>query len=301
MATRTIAHEEALERFLVHIAAERGLSPHTREAYRRDVGQFFAFCARQDLDPITAQTQTVRRWLANLTTRKYARSSVARKAAAVRAFYRFLVRRKLRPDNPAALVQTPKRGRALPAIIRPAQIEALMALPPRDDPFGARDRAILELLYGSGIRVAELVGLDLERIDVDQRVVRVLGKGSKERMVPMSEPAAGALRVYLDARPGCMKEASAPEALFFNRRGKRMGTRDVRAMVERYVKEAVPGGKASPHTFRHTFATHLLDGGADLRSVQELLGHIDLRTTQVYTHVSREQLRTVYDRAHPRA
>jgi len=199
-------------------------------------------------------------------------------------------------------VSAPKRARTLPQIIKASQIDALLDLPPDDDPFGTRDRAIFEILYGAGVRVGELAALDLEDIDFAAARLRVFGKGRKERLVPLGQPGMDALRRYITyARAATMREGSPPAALFYNRKGKRIGQRDVRAMVEKYAKEVIPGGKVSPHTFRHTFATHLLEGDADLRSVQELLGHVDVKTTQIYTHVSRERLRQVYDQAHPRA
>ncbi len=299
--TGTDAHDLA-RRFLRHLASERNLSPNTVDAYRRDLDQYFEFCRRERSDPATTTYRTVRRYLAWLTTRGFARASVHRKAAALRAYYRFAVRIGARADNPATMVQTPKKGSRLPAVLKRGQVDTVLALPPGDDAVGLRDRAILELLYGCGIRVGELTGLDLDEIDFGRAQVRVMGKGSRERIVPMGEPAADALRTYLaKARSWFMKDASPPAALFYNQRGKRMGQRDVRALVTRYAKEAAPGGKVSPHTFRHTFATHLLEGGADLRAVQELLGHIDLRTTQTYTRVSRERIRQVYDISHPRA
>jgi integrase/recombinase XerC len=292
----------SIEPFIRHLEGERNLSPHTVAAYRADLEQFAEFCRRLGVEMPAADTQVVRRFLAQLTTREYARTSVARKASSIRAFYRHQVRRKLRADNPAAAVVTPKRGRLLPTVLKDAHVERLLALPPIDDPYGVRDRAILELLYACGLRVAELVGLDVDSIDPHRRQVRVLGKGRKERLVPIGEPALAAVQTYLEGgRPRTVREGSPPSALFYNRKGKRMGPRDVRAMVATYVREVVPGGKASPHTFRHTFATHLLEEGADLRAVQELLGHVDLRTTQIYTQVSRERMRKAYDESHPRA
>jgi integrase/recombinase XerC len=288
--------------FLRHLESERDLSPHTVSAYRRDLEQYFEFCRRARSDPVTASHQTVRRFLAWLTTRGMARASVHRKAATLRAFYRFCVRRGIRSDNPATLVATPKRASLLPAVLKKGQVEILVELPPGDEPAGLRDRAMLELLYGCGIRVGELTALDIDEVDFARAQVRVLGKGRKERIVPMGEPAADALRTYLaKARSSFIREASPPAALFYNRRGRRIGQRDVRALVTKYAREVVPGGKTSPHTFRHTYATHLLEGGADLRTVQELLGHVDLRTTQIYTRVSRERLRQVYELTHPRA
>jgi tyrosine recombinase XerC len=291
---------DAVEDFLNHLAGERNLSSNTVAAYRRDLTQFVEFCARAKTTPLSADAKQIRSFLAQRATLGDARSTLARKASALRSFYRFAVKRKRRADNPAALVGTPKRGRALPVVLRTSYVEALLDLPPRDDAWGARDRAILELLYGAGLRVGELCALDVDDIHGSQ--VRVLGKGRKERVVPLGEPAKDAVRGYLvHARGTTMSGQSPPAALFYNRKGKRIGQRDVRSMVERYIREVVPGGKGSPHTFRHTFATHLLENGADLRSVQELLGHVDLRTTQIYTQVSRERLRTVYDDAHPRA
>lgn len=294
---------ELLDAFLVHLDAGLRRSENTVAAYRRDLTQFLEFCARLGVSPLEITTADIRRFLAQRGTLGDARSTVARKASAVRSFFRFLVlRSKDREDNPATLVVSPKRARRLPHVVKPSQVSALLRLPPSDDPYGCRDRAILELLYGAGMRVGELVGLDVDGIDFRRRQVRVLGKGRKERMVPLGEPAGDALHRYLEeARPQLAGERSPAGALFYNHRGNRMGQRDVRAMVTKYVAEAIPGGKVSPHTFRHAFATHLLDAGADLRSVQELLGHVDLKTTQIYTHVSRERLRKVYDDAHPRA
>jgi tyrosine recombinase XerC len=299
---RTECAGDVAEAFLRHLASERDLSPNTVAAYRRDLEQYFEFCRRERADPLTARHQTVRRFLAWLTTRGFARSSVHRKAAALRSYYRFAVRVEARSDNPATLVATPKRASTLPAVLKPAQISTLLGLPATGEPVGLRDRAIIELLYGCGIRVGELTGLDLDEVDFGRAEIRVLGKGRKERIVPLGEPAGDALRTYLaKARSWFIKDASPPAALFYNRRGRRIGQRDVRALVSLYVNQAFPGGKASPHTFRHSFATHLLEGGADIRAVQELLGHIDLRTTQIYTRVSRERLRQVYELAHPRA
>jgi integrase/recombinase XerC len=296
------ASGDAVEDFLRHLGGERNLSPNTVAAYRRDLSQFIEFCARLRIDPMRADAKALRRFLAQRMTLGDARTSIARKASCLRTFYRFAVRRKLRTDNPAALVSAPKRGRTLPQIIKSSQIDTLLELPPADDPFGTRDRAIFEVLYGAGVRVGELTALDLEDVDFSAARLRVMGKGRKERLVPLGQPGMDALRHYIThARGQTIREGSPPAALFYNRKGRRIGQRDVRAMVEKYAKEVIPGGKVSPHTFRHTFATHLLEGDADLRSVQELLGHVDVKTTQIYTQVSRERLRKVYDQAHPRA
>jgi site-specific recombinase XerD len=298
---------EMVGALLDHLRDERRLSPNTVDAYRRDLEQYVEFCARLGAEPARADTKVIRRFLAQRTTLGDARSTVARKASSLRQLYRFAhVRLKLREDNPAALVPVPKRGRTLPQTIRPSDMSALLEMPAaRAEPepaIAARDLAILELLYGTGMRVGELVSLDLESLDLRHGRVRVLGKGSKERILPLNQHATAALEAYLGgARAALMRPSSPSAALFFNRKAKRIGPADIRRMVEWYVSQLGNGRHASPHTFRHTFATDLLDGGADLRSVQELLGHVDLRTTQIYTQVSRERLRKVYDDAHPRA
>jgi integrase/recombinase XerC len=301
---------EMLDPFLEHLTHERNLSPNTIEAYRRDVEQYVEFCARLGARPATADTKVIRRFLAQRTTLGDARSTVARKASSLRQLYRFAhVRLKIREDNPAALVPVPKRGHKLPQTIRPADMTKMLDMSDAPEPaderehaLRARDLAVLELLYGTGMRVGELVALDLDSLDLRRGRVRVLGKGRKERMLPLHDRAVAALRGYLDEGRGhLMTEKSPGAALLFNRKGRRLGPSDVRRLVDAYVGALGDGKHASPHTFRHSFATDLLDGGADLRSVQELLGHVDLRTTQIYTQVSRERLRKVYDDAHPRA
>ncbi len=301
---------EMVEAFGEHLRHERNLSPNTIDAYRRDIEQFVEFCARLGTPPATANTKAIRRFLAQRTTLGDARSTVARKASSLRQLYRFAqVRLKLREDNPAALVPVPKRGSKLPQTIKPSDMTRLLDMPSGEEPDDPKERAILrrdlvvlEMLYGTGMRVGELVSLDVDALDLRGRRLRVMGKGRKERLLPLHPAAIGAIEAYLDGpRATLMKPASPDQALFFNRKGKRMGPADVRRLVDLYVGRLGDGKHASPHTFRHTFATHLLDGGADLRSVQELLGHVDLRTTQIYTQVSRERLRKVYDDAHPRA
>lgn len=301
---------ELLDAFLDHVRHERNLATNTVEAYRRDLEQYVEFCARLGVEPARADSKVIRRFLAQRSTLGDARSTVARKASSLRQFYRFaLVRLKIRDDNPAALVPVPKRGHKLPQTVREADMVRLLDAPDEglvDDLFEravvVRDLAVLELLYATGVRVGELVGLDLDGLDTSGGRVRVLGKGSKERLVPVNDGAMDAIEMYVSqARSVLMRPISPTHALFFNRKGKRLGPQDVRRIVDRWVARLDDGRHVSPHTFRHTFATHLLDGGADLRSVQELLGHVDLRTTQIYTQVSRERLRKVYDDAHPRA
>jgi len=294
--------------FVAHLRDERGLSPHTVEAYRRDVTQFLAFAGRAGVaDPAAVEPLLLRRFLALQRTRGLAASSIARKGAALRTLFRFLARRGLVAEDPAAGLGVPRGPRKLPVVLKARQVDRLLAGPRPVDPVGLRDRAVLELLYATGIRVGELCGLHLGDVDLAADTVRVLGKGARQRVVPFGEPARAALLDYLAGGRSPMlpeREAEAPadrEALFFNRRRKPMTPRDVRGMLERYrVAAGAPAG-TSPHTLRHSFATHLLEGGADLRAVQELLGHVALTTTQTYTHVSNERLRRVYEQAHPRA
>jgi integrase/recombinase XerC len=291
--------------FLRALGAERDLSPHTVSAYRSDLDQFAEWAARarvHDLGQI--DRKLIRRYVSYLSESQYARRSIARKASALRSMLKWAVIHDLIPTNPAEDVGAPKLDRPLPKIVKAGDAARLCDLPPSDDPVGIRDRAILELLYGSGLRVAELCSLDLADIDLRQESVQVTGKGRKDRVVPMSDSARGALAAYIqDARSALMREdgsTQASDALFLNSRGTRLGPRSVRSLVTKYCKAdgLLP---MTPHGLRHSFATHLLDGGADLRAVQELLGHENLATTQIYTHVSTERLRAVYEQSHPRA
>jgi integrase/recombinase XerC len=303
------ADARAIEAFVDHLRLERRLSPHTVEAYRADVASLATFLERGRVPVLEAPYPLLRRWLAHLATRGYARSSIARKAASVRTFYTWAWRRGLAKANPGALLARPKAESRLPTVLRTTEAERLATQPSGDDPIALRDRAILELLYGSGLRVAELCGLDVADVDLGAQRVRVLGKGSKERVVPVGDYAAQAIAVYLEGgrtwflvrRPMASSPRLSLDALFLNRRGKRLTPRDARAAVDRYVKEVLQGRKVSPHTLRHSFATHLLEGGADIRTVQELLGHASLATTQRYTHVSKGRLFDAYQRSHPRA
>jgi integrase/recombinase XerC len=296
---------EAAHDFLRALAAERDLSPHTVSAYRSDLEQFAEWAARArvtELDRI--DRKLIRRYVSYLSESRYARRSIARKASALRSMLKWAVIHDLIPANPAEDVGAPKLDRPLPKIVKAAEAARLCELPPSDDPVGIRDRAILELLYGSGLRVAELCSLDLADIDLRRESVQVTGKGRKDRFVPMSDSARGSLAAYIqDARAALIRDKGdrqATDALFLNSRGTRLGPRSVRSLVTKYCTAdgLLP---MTPHGLRHSFATHLLDGGADLRAVQELLGHENLATTQIYTHVSTERLRAVYEQSHPRA
>jgi len=304
---------ELIEAFAAHLGLERHLSPNTVLAYRQDLTRVSTFLQRGGSSLADADIGRLRRFLAQETTLGYARASIARRVASIKAFYRWASSRKRLSSDPSTLLGRPKVVSRLPAALRPREAAALADAPAGvdhpagDDPVrrrrGAallRDRACLELLYGSGLRVGEVAGLGVDGISLDRGRVLVLGKGSKEREVPMSEHAVEALRAYLAlARPEMAPAGST--GLFFNRRKKPFSERDIRSMVEQYAERVLPGRRVTPHTLRHSFATHLLEGGADIRAVQELLGHASVATTQRYTHVSRRRLFAAYQQAHPRA
>jgi site-specific recombinase XerD len=290
----------ALTTFQVHLADERGMSERTVSAYLRDVRQLAAFCAGYGiLDPEEVAPLVLRRWLASLGEDGYARASLSRKASAVRRFFSLLARRGVVTSDAAAALGSPRGERRLPRVLRPEQVAALLGAPDAETPIGLRDRALLELLYASGARVSEAVGLDLDALDLDHGLARLHGKGDKTRIVPVGLPACHTLRDWLArGRPRLQSITAGP--VFTNLRGGRMGPRDAWGAVDRAAR-AAGLGRVSPHTLRHSYATHLLEGGADLRSVQELLGHASLATTQLYTHVTRDHLRSAYVHAHPRA
>jgi site-specific recombinase XerD len=284
-------------------------SPHTRRAYERDVQEFVAWCERGACDaPAALDHRVLRRYLAFLTTRGFSRSTIARKAASVRAFSRYLARHDLVEHDPGRHLRSPSGGRRLPRVPRVADATVLLdaasarttATDDLDLVLARRDLALLELLYATGIRVSECCGLDVNNVELRKRYVTVLGKGAKVRRVPFGDAAHHALSDYLrGARAALFTDRSPAQALFVNQRGNRLTPRDARRVLERFP---LPDGRAlHPHALRHAFATHLLEGGADLRSVQELLGHADLSTTQVYTHVTRDRLKSVYQHTHPRA
>jgi integrase/recombinase XerC len=299
---------ERLAEFERHLAAERGLSPHTVRAYLGDVGALLGEACRDGLDDLRGLSITViRAWLAGQHARGMARASLARRAAAARAFTAFGHARGWLVSDPGPLLGTPKPARHLPDVLRQEQMEEVFAAAPEpgDDPLKAalagRDTAIIELLYASGIRVSELCGLDLGDVDDGRRTVRVLGKGGKERVVPVGQPAVLAVQRWRDTgRPVLVSERSGP-ALYLGARGGRLDPRTARRVVHARIAAAGSVPDTGPHGLRHSAATHLLEGGADLRSVQEILGHATLATTQIYTHVSVERLLSAYRQAHPRA
>lgn len=291
--------EQEIADFIRHLETERNSSPHTLSAYHSDLAQFMEFIQAELGTAAGSENVThllIRRWLAHLH-RDHAKSSMGRKLAAVRAFFKHLVRTGRLSKNPAELVSTPKKEKKVPYHLSIDEVTALVEAPRDPGILSLRDRAILETLYSCGVRVSELTGLNVGGIDLDGGTARVLGKGNKERIVPVGSIARAALARYLGARNDPPPDAP----LFTNARGGRLTSRSVRRVVDGHILQLATMRKISPHTLRHTFATHLLEGGADLRAIQELLGHASLSTTQKYTHVGIDRLMEVYDKAHPKA
>lgn len=293
---------EAVERYLGYLRTVRNLSRHSLAAYGTDLLQLADFLEeRGTTDPAAVTHLDLRAWLGGIREAGRSRATTARKMAAVRSCFRWLCREGLLPADPAAGLRTPRRERLLPRFLSRQEMERLLAAPQGDGLPEVRDRALLETLYSSGVRVSELASLDEEDLDLRQGVARVLGKGRRERLAGLGRFAVEALRSYLEAKRRAPAPGRRGGAVFENRDGGRLSTRGIQRVVARRLAQAGLDPKISPHKLRHSFATHLLDAGADLRSVQELLGHKNLASTQVYTHVTAGRLREVYDRAHPRA
>jgi tyrosine recombinase XerD len=287
----------AIDAFLLELRVERGLSPLTIAAYRRDLAQFAQAAGREwrrDPEPVRDFVNALRRSGRRDTTQ-------ARKVAAIRSFYGFALREGITTRDVAALLDAPRPGRYLPDVLSAEQVIRILDAPPPEDPAGIRDRAILELLYACGLRVSELTGLDTDRLDLPRKQVRVIGKGNRERRVPMGDEARERLHRYISGPREEWTKGSATPSVFVSQRGRRLARESVYRLVRRWAEVAGVEAKVTPHTFRHSFATHLLEGGADLRVVQTLLGHASISTTQLYTHLTGERLREVYARAHPRA
>jgi tyrosine recombinase XerC len=300
-----VAHvdlNEAVDEFGRHLHAERGVSPHTLRAYLGDLADLCAYASDVGVtDPADLDVSLLRAWLARQHALGRARATLARRTAAVRAFTHHLHRRGLLENDPGLLLGTPKKRRDLPGVLTQDDAARLLDTMDAQGPMGLRDLAVLEVLYGTGVRVSELCGLDVDDLDTGRRTIRVLGKGNRERTVPAGEPAVRAVEDWLRAgRPAVATESSGP-ALFLGARGGRLHPTSARRIVHSRISEAGTMPDLSPHGLRHTAATHLLEGGADLRSVQEILGHASLQTTQLYTHVSAERLKQVHRQAHPRA
>ena len=294
--------QKIFDRYIQYLEAERNASPYTVRNYQADLADFFKFLKTKELTLLDeVDRHVLRDYLSHLAEGGIAKNSIARKLSAIRSFFRYLAREEIIAKNPIEQVSSPKLDRRLPSFLTREEMERLLGAPDLSTPLGQRDRALLELLYASGLRVSELTGLTLEQIDLNSNEIRVWGKGSKERVVLMGQPAAEALKSYLREGRAKLLGEKKSNALFLNRYGQRLPERSVQRLLEQYAKKAGIGKRVHPHLLRHTFATHLLDGGADLRVVQELLGHARLSSTQIYTHVTKGQARKVYLSAHPLA
>jgi len=294
--------QEVFNRYINYLEAERNMSTYTVRNYTADLMDFFDFLRAKDISSLKEVDRlTLRDYLSHLMKQGLVKASIARKLSAIRSFYRYLLREGMISTSPAATTSSPKLDKRLPSFLTIEEMKRLLEAPDLSTPQGQRDRALLELLYASGLRVSELAQLDLEQVNLDTHEIRVWGKGAKERVVLMGEPAAKALTTYLSqGRPKLLGKKGS-NALFVNRYGGRLPERRIQRILGKYASSAGIDKKVHPHLLRHTFATHLLDGGADLRVVQELLGHADLSSTQIYTHVTKSQAKKVYLSAHPMA
>jgi len=286
-----------VEKFIRYLEIERNASKHTLVNYSIDLKSLSEFLKEEPIEKV--DYVVLRRYLAHLKELNLSKVSIARKIASIRSFFKFLFREGIIKNNPASSLSTPKRDKHLPKFLDEKEIVLLLESPGKEDESGLRDAAILETLYSTGIRVSELVGLNIVSVDQLGGVIKVLGKGKKERIVPIGDRALQAIRDYLKKRR--LAGGKDDRALFFNKNGGRLTDRSVRRIINKYILKTSIQQKISPHTLRHSFATHLLDHGADLRSVQELLGHANLSTTQIYTHITTERLKSAYEKTHPRA
>ncbi len=298
--------DELVRTFLEHLRFSRNYSLNTIRSYGRDLDEFLTHLGTDpsEIRPTDIDHITIRDFLGSLHEKGNSRSSMARKLAAVRSFFRFLHREGRIAQNPARLVRTPKQARLNPRVLSEAEVETILDLPDDSTDLGARDQAILELLYAAGLRVGELVTINLGDCSLKERLVKIKGKGRKERIVPFGHRARQSLETYLTARSRILKRARTvrePEAMFLNARGNRLTSRSIQRFLENYIRKSALLLQVHPHLFRHSFATHLLNRGADLRTIQELLGHESLSTTQKYTHLAVEELLRTYRKAHPRA
>ncbi len=292
--------DELVHRFLEHLTIERNASPRTVAAYSTDLAQFSAWLERAGLDMVTLKYRDLRGYLAELDKARYSRRTIARKLSTLRSIYAYLAEEGAVAGSPADVVATPKMPSRLPVIVTTEALTALIEVPDPGTPHGLRDRAILETLYATGMRVSELTGLDLGDVDFARGQIKVLGKGSKERIIPIHRLANARLAEYLRIARAALAKGSDSPAFFLNRSGTRLTAGGVRRLMKKRLAESSGPSSLSPHALRHTFATHLLEEGADLRTVQELLGHVALSTTQIYTHLSARRLRDVHKTAHPR-
>ena len=290
-----------IDAFIDHLKFERNASPHTLDAYRRDLLQFYEHMQEAGVPFSRIDNMVIRSYLARLYHKEEKKSTIARKLAALRSFFQFCMQKKWLKDNPAKVVATPKQDKPVPSFLSEEEMASLLDVPDTRRPLDLRDKALLEMLYATGLRVSELVGLDLEDINFEERLLRVRGKGKKERLVPYGRAAEDSLQAYFRVRPSLAQGRIGDTAVFLNYRGERLSTRSVQRIVRACIRQTALKRRISPHSLRHSFASHLLSRGADLRSIQELLGPASLATTQKYTHLDLGHLLDVYKKSHPRS
>ena len=290
-----------IDAFIDHLKFERNASPHTLDAYRRDLLQFYEHMQETGVPFSRIDNMVIRSYLARLYHKEEKKSTIARKLAALRSFFQFCMQKKWLKDNPAKVVATPKQDKPVPSFLSEEEMASLLDVPDTRRPLDLRDKALLEMLYATGLRVSELVGLDLEDVNFEERLLRVRGKGKKERLVPYGRAAEDSLHAYFRVRPSLAQGRIGDTAVFLNYRGERLSTRSVQRIVRACIRQTALKRRISPHSLRHSFASHLLSRGADLRSIQELLGHASLATTQKYTHLDLGHLLDVYKKSHPRS
>lgn len=294
--------EGYVNEFINYLSVERGLAQNTLESYGRDLRQFQSYLSNSHKDLVKdSNRSTILEYLNNLQTRGRAVSTISRNLAAIKSFYQYLVRERYLEKDPAANVESPKLEKKLPKILSISEVEELLKQPNTSMPAGVRDKAMLELLYATGIRVSELISLNISDVNLDMGYIKCFGKGAKERIVPLGSIAAKCVQDYLAKGRLKLVRTYEESALFVNHHGNRLTRQGFWKIIKKYAQEANINKDITPHTLRHSFATHLLENGADLRSVQEMLGHADISTTQIYTHVTRNHLKEVYDKTHPRA
>jgi integrase/recombinase XerD len=294
--------ESLIQEFIDYLGHEKGLATNTLESYSRDLKQYYGFLSGDSAASLANASQsTIVAYLMYLRKQGKATATIARRLAALKAFYQFLVKENYVVQDPTDELSSPKLERKLPKVLTVEEVERLLSQPDVTNPVGKRDKAMLELLYATGIRVSELVNLNVSDMDIREGFVRCMGKGSKERVVPMGEIAVGALKAYLDNSRLKIIADPKEKAVFVNHHGKRLTRQGFWKIVKKYGAQAQIRKEITPHTLRHSFATHLLENGADIRSVQEMLGHADISTTQIYTHVTKDRLKDVYAKSHPRA
>lgn len=294
--------KKIIDEFIYHLAVERGLAQNTLVSYRADLSSYIDFCKRKGLSSLEeADRDVIMSFLFHLQLNRKSPATISRNLASIRSFYRWALREGVFTKDPSVDLESPKLAQKLPRVLTTGEVELLLSQPMSGEPAGLRDKAMLELLYATGIRVSEITSLNIEQVNLENGFIRCLGKGAKERIIPVGDTAVRFLKEYLARGRSKLEKTGSTRALFVNQHGRRLTRQGFWKILKKYASKAKIKAEITPHTLRHSFATHLLENGADLRSVQEMLGHADISTTQIYTHLTKKKLKEVYDRTHPRA